>query len=69
MVGLRNSSQNYITTADTSRAVILTTNNKIEVIIKKPSNSDSVHIQLKYKTFFAASMYFVITENIENWTR
>jgi hypothetical protein len=67
MAGLLNSSRNYISPADTSRAGILISNNKIDaVLIKQLSNSDSVLTELKYNntTFVAANMYFDITEKI-----
>ena len=68
MAGLRNSSRSYISPASTSRAAILITNNKIDaILIKQLSNSDCVLIELKYNNtkFYAASMYFDITEKIE----
>jgi len=68
MTGLRNSSRNYTSPAGTSRAAILITNNKIDaILIKQLSNSDCVLIELKYNNtkFYAASMYFDITEKIE----
>jgi hypothetical protein len=68
MTGLRKSSRNYISPAEKSRAAIIITNNKIDaVLIKQQSNPDSVLIELKYNNtrFYAASMYFDITKEIE----
>jgi hypothetical protein len=67
MAGIKNSNRNYIFRADKSRAAITVTNNKIDaVLIKQLSNPDSVLIGLKYNTrFFAASMYFDITKELE----
>jgi dihydroxyacetone kinase-like predicted kinase len=67
MAAIKNSNQNYIFHADKSWAAITVTNNKIDaVLIKQLSNPDSVLIELKYNTrFFAASMYFDITKEIE----
>jgi hypothetical protein len=67
IAGIKNSNRNYILHADKSRAAITVTNNKIDaVLIKQLSNPDSVLIELKYSTrFFAASMYFDTTKEIE----
>jgi len=65
---LTKSTRNYISTEDKSRAAIIITNNKVDaVLIKQLSNHDSVLIELKYNNirFFAASMYFDITKQIE----
>jgi uncharacterized protein YdaL len=72
MAGIKNPNRNYISHENKSRAAIIITNNKIDaVFIKQISTPDSKLIELKYNNtrFFAASMYFDITKEIETWTR
>jgi hypothetical protein len=66
--GIKNLYRNYISHEDKSRAAIIITNNKIDaVLIKQMSTPDSTLIKLKYNNtrFFAASLYFDITKEIE----
>jgi hypothetical protein len=68
MVGLPKSSRHYTSPVDKSRPAIIITNNKRDaVLIKQLSNPESVLIELKHKDtrFFAASMYFDITKELE----
>jgi len=64
---LPKSSRHCTSPVDKNRAAIVITNNKIDaVFIKQLSNPDSVLIELKYNTrFFAGSMYFDITKELE----
>ena len=67
MIGLPKSSR-HTSPVDKSRAAIIITNNKIDaVLIKQLSNPDSVLIELKYNNtrFFAASLYFDITKELD----
>ena len=67
VVGLPKSSRHFTSRGDKCRAAIIITNNKIyAVLIKQLSNPDSVLIEVKYNTrFFAGSMYFDITKELE----
>jgi hypothetical protein len=68
MAGIIKSHRNYISYEDKCRAVIITTNNKIDAVLTKQlSNSDSVLLELIHNNtrFFAESMYFDITKEIE----
>ena len=58
----------YISLDDKCRAAIIITKSKIDaVLIKQLSSPDSVLLELRYNNtrFFAASMYFDITKEIE----
>jgi len=68
MAGKSTSHRIYTSLEDKNRAAIVITNKKIDaVLITQLSNPDSVLLELEYNNtrFFAASMYFEITEEIE----
>jgi hypothetical protein len=68
MAGLTKSHRNYISLEDKSRTAILITNNKIDVLITQLTNPDNILLELRNNNntrFFAISMYFDITKEIE----
>ena len=68
MAGISMSHRNYISHEEKSRAAIIITNKKIDaVLIKQLTNPDSVLLELRHNNtrFYAASMYFDITREIE----